>query len=149
MGRSAHQQCAEDVAIDVAVIGQHAWSADGQFGVLRRGEAVVGSERRIVDRSYGDPGCGEGSVGLTVVAFVREAVGTVVVERRGIGETAVAVQGEGAVRRAADQDRGQRVAIDVAVVGQDTGGADRESGVFRRGVADRNSTRLNSTHRYI
>src|SRR3989442_14147295 len=73
-------------------------------------------------RSDGDGGVG-GAVGLTVVGFVSEAVRPVVIEGRGVAETAVAVQAQCAVSRAVDEDRGERIAIDIGVVGQHTRGS--------------------------
>src|SRR5688572_32740605 len=43
---------------------------------------------------------------------------TTLFRSRGVSEAAVAVQSQRAVGRAADKDRGQWIAIDVAVVGQ-------------------------------
>src|SRR5438093_1314839 len=67
---------------------------------------------------------------LAVIGFVSEVVRTVVVQRRDIGETPVAVQGQAAVGRIADHDGGQRIVIDVAVVGQHAGGDHRQGGVY-------------------
>src|SRR5437870_4903304 len=91
---------------------------------------------RIVEWSRVDVGGGVGgAVSLAVIGFVSEAVRTVVVQRRDIGETPVAVQGQAAVGRIADHDGGQRITIDVAVVGQHAGGEHSQGRVFRRGVA--------------
>src|SRR5439155_25439655 len=58
----------------------------------------------------------------------------VVIERRRVGETAVAVQVQRAVSRAGDEDRGERIAIDIGVVGQHARSGNRESRVFGCGV---------------
>src|SRR5206468_3210944 len=69
------------------------------------------------------------------IGFVSEAVRTVVVERWSVDETAVCAQGEGAVRRAADEDRSQGVAIDVTIVGEHARRAHGQARVFRSAVA--------------
>src|SRR6185369_12364047 len=99
------------------------------------GHDGTGSTGRIVDRRNGDGDRGIGrAVGQAVVGFVSETIRTVVVERRGVGEAAVAVQTQYAVGGAVHEDRGERIAIDVAVIGEHTRGADCESGVFGCGV---------------
>src|SRR6185503_5897570 len=127
------------VAIDVPVVGQHAGGGHREGGVFSRGVTVVRDNRaggagRIVDRRDGDVDGGGSAVGLAVVGFVSETVRTVVIKRRDVGETAVGAQGQCAVGRAVDQDRGEHVAIDVAVVGQHAGDGHREGGVFSCGV---------------
>src|SRR6185369_5187625 len=81
----------------------------------------------------GDGGIGW-AVGLVVVGFVSEAVRTVVVQRWRIAEAAIAVQTQCAVGRAVDEDRGERIAIDVGVIGQNARGVHCESRVFGCGV---------------
>src|SRR5207245_6996366 len=51
-----------------------------------------------------------------------------------VSETTVAVQVQCAVSRAAHQDSGERVAIDIGVVGQHARGGHCEGRVFRCGV---------------
>ena len=139
MSRAAEQDRDQRVTIDIAVVGQHTWCAHRKGGVFGRGVAVIGDggaggAGRVVDRSDGDADGGGSTVSLAVVGFVSEAVRPVVVECRGVGETAVAVQGQGAVSRAAEQDRDQRVTIDISVVGQHARSAYRQLSVFRCGV---------------
>src|SRR5881396_2697542 len=88
-------------------------------------------------------------VGLTVIGFVSEAVRPVVIERRGISETAVAVQVQCAVGRAVDEDRGERITIDIGVVGQHTRSGGRESRVFGRGVGVIGDNAAGSTWRIV
>src|SRR5204863_254711 len=120
VGRAVDQDRDEDVAINVAVVGQHAGGSYRQCGVFRCGVAVIGNDGaggagRIVDRSDGDADGGGSTVGLTVVGFVSEGVRTVVVERRSVAETAVAVQGQEVGRAAGREDGDLGVAIIVAV----------------------------------
>src|SRR2546426_12765422 len=68
---------------------------------------------------------------------VTEVVRSDVVERRGVEEAAVAVECQGAVSRAAELDRGEDVAIDVAVVGQHAGGSHGRSEERRVGEEGR------------
>src|SRR3989441_12445887 len=78
--------------------------------------ALFRSAWRVVDRGDGDRDGGVGgAVGLTIVGFVSEAVRPVVIEGRGVAETAVAVQAQCAVSRAVDEDRGERIAINIGV----------------------------------
>src|SRR5213075_1653144 len=105
VGRAVHEDRGDRIAIDVAVVGQHARGNDGEGRVFRCGVGVVGHDGaggagRIVHRSDGDGDGGiGGAVGLTVVGFVSETVRTVVVQRRGVAETAVAIQTQCAVGR--------------------------------------------------
>src|SRR5213594_76509 len=154
MSRAVDQDRGEGVAINVAVVGQHAGGDHSQGRVFRRGVAVIGhygagGAGRIVERRHGDVDGGGSAVGLAVVGFVSEAVRTVVVQRRDIGETPVVVQGQAAVDRIADHDGGQRIAIDVAVVGQHAGGDHSQGRVFRRGVAVIGHYRAGSTGRIV
>src|SRR6185369_5181366 len=97
----------------------------------------------------GDVDGGGGTVGLAVVGFVSEAVRTIVVERRGVAEAAVAVECQGAVSGAADLDSGERIAINVAVIGQHTRCVHREGGVFGRGVTVVGDDRAGSAGRIV
>src|SRR2546428_8599786 len=68
--------------------------------------------RRIVDRGDGDGDGGvSGAVNLAVVGFVSEAVRAVVIEHRGVSETAVAVQVQRAVSGAGDEGCGEHTVI--------------------------------------
>ena len=51
------------------------------------------------------------AVGAAVIGLVAEAVGAVVVGVRRVGEAAVGIERQRAMRRAGGQDRGQRVAV--------------------------------------
>src|SRR6185437_16307891 len=73
--------------------------------------------------------------GRAVVGLVGEAVRAVVVGVRGVGERPIGVQCHGVMLRGGDQNRGQRIAIDVGVVGQHAAGRDDERGVFIGRVA--------------
>src|SRR5207247_1780112 len=126
--------------IDIAVVGQHAGDNYGQRSVFVGAVAVIGdrgagSSGRIVDRGDGDGDGGSGgAVGLAVVGFVSEAVRPVVIERRGVSETAIVVQVQCAVSRTADKDRSERIAINIGVVGQYARCGHCQGRVFRRGV---------------
>src|SRR5437870_3439796 len=126
---------AQSVAVHITVIGEHAAGGHVQGGVFGGAVAVVDGDGRVVDAGDGDGDGGNAGVGLAVVGVVSEAVEAVVVGRRGVTETAVAVQGQAAMRGLADQHRAQSVAVDIAVVGQHAGGGDVQSGVFGRNVA--------------
>src|SRR5439155_9567827 len=97
--------------------GQHVEVSGVQGCVFGIGVAVVDRHRRVVHASDGDGHGGDARVGLAVVGLVGEAVGAVVVGRRRVAEAAVAVQGQAAVGGLAQQDGGQRVAFQAAVVG--------------------------------
>src|SRR5207247_1450919 len=140
VGRIADHDGGERIAIDVAVVGQHAGGDHSQGRVFRGGVAVIGhnragSTRRIVDRCHGDVDGGGSAVGLTVVGFVSEAVWTVVVQWRDAGETHVIVRGQSAVALIADHDGGERITIDPYTTLFRAGGDHSQGRVFRGGVA--------------
>src|SRR6185503_7786578 len=83
----------------------------------------------------GDGRRGDTALGLAVAGLVSEAVNTVEVQRRHVNQGAVAVQSQRAVARAVDQDRAERVAVYVAIVGEHARSGHGELGVFRCGVA--------------
>src|SRR5262245_5203938 len=126
---------AQGVAVGIGVVGEDAWGTDVQGGVFGSAVAVVDRHRCVVDAGDRDHDGGDAGVGLAVVGVVSEAVGAVVVGRRGVGEAAVAVQAQAAVRGLAHQHRVQGIAIRIAVVGQHAGGGYVQSGVFGRAVA--------------
>ena len=71
-----------------------------------------------------------------VVGPVGEAVRTGIAGIRAVAEAAVGIKRQAAVRRAGDQDGGERVVIDVAVVGQDAEvGSDQQRSARQQGVA--------------
>src|SRR5205814_4650016 len=100
-------------AIDVCVIEQQTAydlrkCLEFRRVLCRSGHNAAGSARRVVDRSDrdGDGGVG-GAVGLAVIGFVSEAVRPVVIERRGVAETAVARSEERRVGRECGEERGE------------------------------------------
>ena len=96
---------------------------------------VVGMRFRRCGRDWchGQMDAGNIAVGAAVIGLVGEAVGAAVAGVRRVGERAVGVEPERAMRRAGDQHGGERVAVGVGVVGQDAlSGGDRRV-VTRRG----------------
>src|SRR5262245_64273664 len=126
---------AQGVAVGIGVVGEDAWGTDVQGGVVGSAVAVVDRHRCFVDAGDRDHDGGDAGVGLAVVGVVSEAVGAGVVGRRGVGEAAVAVQAQTAVRGLAHQHRVQGVAVDIGVVGEHAWGTDVQGGVFGGGVA--------------
>src|SRR6185312_16059688 len=70
-----------------------------------------------------------------IVGLVGEAVRAVVVGGWRVRERAVGIERHRAVLRGVDQNRSQRIAVDVGVVGQHTAGRNDERRVFIGGVA--------------
>src|SRR5439155_439349 len=103
------------------VVTQDTGGRHGQRGPLVRGVAVAAGDGGVVDRADRDRHVGEVTVQGPVVGPVGEGVGAVEVRGRRVDEGPVAVQGEGAVGGAADQDRLHRAAVHVGVVTQDAG----------------------------
>src|SRR5439155_1432695 len=135
MGGLAHQYRPQGVPVHIGVVGQHAGRCYVQGRVFGRGETVIDCDRRVVDAGDGDGDRGNSGVGLAGVGLVGEAVGPVVVGRRGVTEAAVAVQGQAAMRGLADQHRAQSVAVHITVVGEHTAGGHVQGGVFGGAVA--------------
>src|SRR5687767_14727816 len=99
MSRAADQDRGQRIAIGIGVVVQPSPSRRSSGLVFRCRVAVIGDDGaggagRVVDWRDGDGDGGGSAVGLAVVGFVREAVRTVVIERRGVGEATVAVQGQ-------------------------------------------------------
>src|SRR2546425_317984 len=130
MGGLAHQYRPQGVPVHIGVVGQQAGRCYVQGRVFGRGETVIDRHRRVVRACDGDGDRGDTGVGLAVVGLVGEAVGTVVVGRRGVTETAVAVQGQAAMRGLADQHRAQSVAVHITVIGEHAAGGHVQGGVF-------------------
>src|SRR5262249_32643518 len=121
----------QGIAVDVSRCG------DAERGVGRvfsdRDRLVGICSRGIVDRRDIDADGGDVAVGAAVLGLVAGAVGAVVVRGRRVGEGAVGVERQAAVGRTADQDRAERIPVDVAVVGEHVA-ADRRIFVRRRRV---------------
>ena len=115
------------VAVEVAVVGEQAGGADDQGRVLVGRRAVVRRHGGVVDRVDGHGDAGGGGAAIAVGDGVGEAVGAVEVGVRGIGEGAVAVVHHGAVGALGDRGHDQRIAVGIAVVGQD---CDRDRSVL-------------------
>ena len=130
-GRAVRRQAdtahRERVAVRIAVVGEH---GDRQRGVFRGRPGIGDRDRLIVDRRHGDRHRRDVRVGFAVVGLVGEAVGAAEVRGRRVREAASRVQGQRAVRRTADQDRAQAVAVGVAVVAQHAGSRGRQRLVF-------------------
>src|SRR6185312_12146721 len=130
----------------VAVVGEDGATfaaVDDERAILGEAVAVAGRDRGIVhrgDRNRDRGGLGSGA--QAVDRFVGEAVAAVVVGIRRVGEGAVRVQRERAVRRALDQRGRERAVVlaggtvvEVAVVGQQAGFLDHELAVLGDAVA--------------
>ncbi len=150
-GRVAVVRALTDVVTGLAGHGQgrrrtRRWR-DGQRAVLVDREGVVDGDRRpvhVVDRDR-DRGRVGGQPALGIV--VGEAVRTVEVGEGRVGEGAVGVQGQGAVRDAADQGGGKGITGGRRVVGQDAGRRDRERGIFVDGIGVVGRHRRDGVHR--
>ena len=98
--KAAHNQSTTVAAGRVAV-AKHAGSRDRQSRVFGCGVAVINSSRQVVHRCHADRYRRGRSVAIGIRDGVGEAVRTVVVRIRRVGEAAVGVQGQTAVGRAA------------------------------------------------
>ncbi len=77
----------------------------------------IGHSGGVLHRVNGDVDRGHVRIQRPVVELVSEAVGAVPVGIRRVGEAAVRVQDEAAMRGAGNQDRLQRIALGVVIVG--------------------------------
>ena len=78
---------------------QYPWGIHRQGGVLGRAVGIVGRGRGVVGGGDRERHCGRVRSQGAVAGPIGEGVGAVVVGRRGVGERAVGVQGQGAVAR--------------------------------------------------
>ena len=134
MRRIADQHRRERIAVHVRVVGQDACGGDDQRRVLGDRVSVVVRHRHVVHRDDGNRDRGETRVELGVIGAIGERVEAGVVQARRVGERAARVERERAVRRGRYQHRRQRVAVEVAVVGQDARGGNVQRRVFIHGV---------------
>ena len=111
--RSVDEGGGEGIAVDIAVIGEH---ARRQAVVLVECERVVLGDGGVVDGVDGDRDGGGVARRGAVGDGVGEGVGAVVVRIRGVGEGAVSVEGEGAVGGSVDQSCCECVRFGVSVV---------------------------------
>ena len=132
-----HQDRAQGVAVGIGVVAEDARGGDrqgrvlgGRVGVGHGDRGGVGGGHRQADRD------GVGVEG-PVVGLVGEGVGTDIGGGRDVADRAVGAQGQAAVADVGHQDRGQRVAVGVGVIGQDARGGDDQGRVLGRGVAVR------------
>src|SRR5262249_7367952 len=113
----ADQHGAQSVPVDVTVVGEHASSSHDQSRVFGSGVAVIDRDRSVLDAPARDSADLNARVSLTVIGLVSETIDAVVVGGGRVAEAAVAVEGQSAVSRLADQHRAQSVPVDVTVVG--------------------------------
>ena len=116
VSRSGEQSSGKGVAVDVDIVGQHVAQ---QTAVLAGRIGIVVGDSGVVDGVDGDGDGGGGAGGGAVGGGVGEGVGAVVVGVRGVGEGAVGVEDQFAVGGSVDQGRGQRITLDVNIVGED------------------------------
>src|SRR5205085_2581189 len=98
------------------------------------GEGVVARDRRVVDRGDRDADGGDVTVEGAVVGLVGERIGAVVVGGGRVGETAVRIQRQRAVRRAAYQDGRQGRPVHVAIVAEHARRGDGQRRVLAGGA---------------
>ena len=120
--------------IHVGVVGQQAGSTDAKRRIFVRRYPVRICHRRIVDRRHREVDGGHVGIEFTVVDLVGEAIGTVVVGIRRVGEAAVNANAHPPVLRAGDDGRRQLRAFHIARLGEQV---NCDSCVFRRRIAQR------------
>ena len=129
MARADEDQGRQGIAVDVAVIGQHAGGGDDQRNIFVRRVSIVRSHRRVVHGPHSNAGRRDRR-SAAVAGAVSERIRAVVVRGGGVDEAAVAVEQKQTVARAADDRSCERVAVIIAVVGQHAGGGDGQRSVF-------------------
>src|SRR5207249_978758 len=130
----ADRHCDQAVAVAVDVVALHSLPARGSSGVFGGGVTVVDGHRRVIGACDRDGHRGDAAVGLAVIGFVSEAVGAVVVGRRGVTGADVGVQVKTAMRMLSDQHCVQGVAVAVDVFALSLRDALPICGVFGGGV---------------
>ncbi len=130
---SADQDGAEAGAVHVAVVGQHAQVGDdGECAAFGDVVAVGNGHRRIVHRRHADRDTRRGGAAMTIGNGVGEACRAVEVRRWGEHHIAID-QGHRSIHGILNGNDGERVAVHIAVVGEQRGGGDGEGGVLGRG----------------
>src|ERR1019366_9392139 len=120
-------------SIGIVVVGQH---LDGHTRIFQRIGAVINSDHWIVYWSNVDGDRGEIAVGGAVVCAVGERVAAVVVGGREVGEAAIGVEIQHSMTDVTHENRSQRVAVHIRVVGENAGrSGNNERHVFERGVS--------------
>ena len=97
-------------------------------------EAVVGCNRREIRRRDRDRNARHVRVAAAIVRFVGERIGAGEVGRGRVDERTVGLQHDRAVRRAAHQDRAERIAVRVGVVREHSRCVDGQRRVLVRRV---------------
>ena len=114
---------ADGIAVQIAVVGEH---VDYRRGVFAECSAVINGHRIIVGRIDGQADRSRRGVTIGIGDGIGEAVGAVVVLRRGVSDGAVIVDGNRAMQRLGDAGQ-LEPAINGGVVGKHV---DHRSGVF-------------------
>ena len=135
MRRTGDEHGGQRLGRRVGVVGEHACGVHRQRRVLVRRVGVGAGYRRAGKRHRQDHVGAGAQVVAGVTGAVDEAVRTGVAAGRGVGEAPVRVQRQRAVRRVGREDRRQRIAVRIGVVGQDARSRDDERDVPVRRVA--------------
>ena len=143
IGGPGRDRGAEGIAVGVLVVGQH---VDGNRRILVGGRRIVPGDGRRIRRLHRDADRGGSAPPLAVRDAVGEAVGARKTGIGRVGEGAAGIECDAAVGRPGDQRWAERVAVDIAVVGQHDDG-DRRALRGRHRVVGRRGGVVDRGHR--
>ena len=133
MGHAGHQDRRERIGIDVGVVTDDPRGGDDERRVLDRVVGVVDGDGEVVDVGKDDRDRGHVRVDLPVAGHVGEGVRPAEAGARNVSERAVGLEGDDTVSRRCDEPGGDRIAVDVKVVGKYPRSRDREQGSVEPG----------------
>src|SRR5665213_3263220 len=130
-----YEHRSQRVAFYIRVVGKNARSCDGQTNVFQCGVSVVYRDRRVVHGRNINRDRGEITVGGAVVGAVGESVAAVVVGGGEVSEATVGVEIQHSMTDVTYENRGQRVAFHIRVVGENARSRDGQLDVFKSRVS--------------
>src|SRR5665213_1662111 len=135
MAAVAHEKGSQRVALHIRVVGKDAGGRNNERHVFRRGVTVVVGHGRVVHGRNIDGDRGEIAIGGAVVGAVGEGVAAVVVGGGEVSETTVGVEIQHSMTDVTYENRGQRVAFHIRVVGENARSRDGQLDVFKSRVS--------------
>lgn len=112
------------ITVDIDIIPQHTGHTHRQGESLGGAVIIRYANRCIIDCRDRKANDCRATGSRTIVGLIREGIGTVIINRGRINKGAVGLQRECPMTRSTDQRRCERIAFDIAIIGQDARQAD-------------------------
>ena len=128
VARTSEQSGDYMIAIDVAIVAEHARGGHSQKGVFVSFVLIINCCYIILDRSHGDGNSGDSAFQFAIAGFVGKGISAVPVQIRLVAEAAIGIEGQGAVGHIVHQADSERGPVDI--VGQNARSGNIKRDVF-------------------